>query len=70
MTGEVKRILSNRAYGFITGEDTDYFFHKSDYEDLWLDLVDDLDKKEVVKVDFEVEKTSKGLRARKVMRVY
>jgi|OpeIllAssembly_1097287.scaffolds.fasta_scaffold63785_4 cold shock CspA family protein len=70
MTGEVKRIIVTKAYGFIVAEDKDYFFHKADYEDLWTDLVDDLEQRQTIKVEFEPKKTDKGLRATKVSRLY
>lgn len=70
MTGEVKRIIVTKAYGFIIADNNDYFFHKADYEDLWTDLVDDLEQRQTIRVEFEPDKTDKGLRARKVNRLY
>ncbi len=39
MTGKIKKLIPERAFGFITGEDgKDYFFHRSEaigFEDLY-----------------------------------
>lgn len=70
MNGVVKRVIASKAYGFILADNEDYFFHKADYNDLWMDLVDDVERKEEVKVEFEPIKTDKGLRAKNVVRVY
>jgi CspA family cold shock protein len=62
-TGTVKKLVSERGFGFITGDDgKDYFFHRSS-------LVPPLDFDRLVggeKVQFEIEPDPKGARARNV----
>ena len=62
-TGTVKKVVSDRGFGFITGEDgKDYFFHR-DGLDRSLDF-DRLVGGE--KVDFDVEASPRGPRAVRV----
>jgi len=63
MTGKIKTIVSDRGFGFITGEDTvDYFFHDSSLVDVQLDELDRGDS-----VSFDVAPPgSKGPRAANV----
>lgn len=62
-TGTVKKVVSDRGFGFITAEDgKDYFFHR-DGLDSSLDF-DRLAGGE--KVTFEVEASPRGPRATKV----
>ena len=62
-TGTVKKLVSDRGFGFITGEDgKEYFFHRSA-------LAPTLDFDRLVggeKVQFEIERDPKGARARDV----
>jgi CspA family cold shock protein len=59
-TGTIKKVVSDRGFGFITAEDgKDYFFHR-DGLDRSLDF-DRLMGGE--KVEFEVEQSPKGPRA-------
>jgi cold shock CspA family protein len=59
-----------KSFGFVTGEDKqDYFFHRTDFNGFYDDLVVDLEKKQVIKVTFEPASTDKGLRARNVTRI-
>lgn len=70
MNGTVTRVVIQKAFGFITGEDKqDYFFHRTDFNGFFDDLVKDLEKKRVIKVTFEPASTEKGLRANQVTRV-
>ncbi len=70
MTGTVTRVVTMKSFGFVTGEDKqDYFFHRTDFNGFYDDLVVDLEKKQVIKVTFEPASTDKGLRARNVTRV-
>ncbi|HET7200446.1 MAG TPA: cold shock domain-containing protein [Burkholderiales bacterium] len=59
-TGTVKKLISERGFGFITAEDgKDYFFHKDG-------LASSMDFDRLVggeSVQFEVESGPKGLRA-------
>ena len=63
-TGIVKKLVSDRGFGFITAEDgKDYFFHRDG-------LDSSLDFDRLVggeKVSFEVESSPRGPRAVKVM---
>jgi cold shock protein len=62
-TGTIKKIVSDRGFGFITGEDgKDYFFHR-DGLDRSLDF-DRLMGGE--SVTFEIETSPKGPRAAKI----
>ena len=64
-TGTIKKIVADRGFGFITGDDgTDYFFHR-DGLDASLDF-DRLSGGE--KVEFEIESSPRGPRASKVAR--
>lgn len=62
-TGTVKKIVSDRGFGFITADDgKDYFFHRDG-----LDRALDFDR--LVggeKVSFEIEASPRGPRASKV----
>jgi cold shock protein len=65
-TGTIKKVVSDRGFGFITAEDgKDYFFHRSG-------LTASLDFDRLVggeKVEFEVEQSPKGVRAKNVQSV-
>jgi cold shock CspA family protein len=64
MKGTIHKILNDKMYGFIRGEDNqDYFFHKSDMNGSHFD---DLSGSERIVVDFEPIQTPRGLRARTV----
>ncbi len=62
-TGTVKKLVSERGFGFITSDDgKDYFFHRSV-------LAPSLDFDRIStgeKVRFEIEQDPKGARARNV----
>jgi cold shock protein len=58
--GTIKKVVSDRGFGFIASEDgTEYFFHRSA-----VDVFDSLQGGE--RVTFEVESSPKGPRAAKV----
>lgn len=62
-TGTIKKVVSDRGFGFITGEDgKDYFFHR-DAMDATMDF-DQLRGGE--KVEFDIESSPRGPRAGKV----
>jgi cold shock protein len=62
-TGRIKKVVSDRGFGFITADDSkDYFFHR-DGLDRSLDF-DRLVGGEAV--TFEIESSPKGARARNV----
>jgi CspA family cold shock protein len=63
-TGTVKKVVAERGFGFITGDDDgrDYFFHRSA-------VAASLDFDRMAggeKVRFEIEQDAKGPRARNV----
>jgi CspA family cold shock protein len=62
-TGTIKKVISERGFGFITAEDAkEYFFHRAG-------LDSSLDFDRLVggeKVEFEIEQSPKGPRAAKV----
>jgi len=62
-TGTIKKVVSDRGFGFITGEDAkEYFFHRGGL-DSSLDF-DRLNGSE--KVEFDIEQSPKGPRAVRV----
>jgi CspA family cold shock protein len=62
-TGIVKKLVSERGFGFITADDAkDYFFHRSA-------LTDQLNFDQLVggeRVEFDIEQDPKGVRAANV----
>ncbi len=68
MTGVIKKLVSDKMYGFIKTDRADYFFHKEDFDGHWLDLIEDYNNDRVIEVEFEPSRTSKGLRAVEVHR--
>jgi cold shock protein len=62
-TGTIKKLVSDRGFGFITGEDgKDYFFHRDG-------LAASLDFDRLMggeKVQFDIESSPKGARAKNV----
>ena len=60
-TGTIKKLVSERGFGFITAEDGhDYFFHRSGVQSDFDRLIGG------EKVNFEVEASPKGPRAKDV----
>lgn len=58
--GTIKKVVSDRGFGFIASDDgTEYFFHRSG-----IDMFDSLQGGE--RVTFEIESSPKGPRAAKV----
>ena len=61
MTGTIKRIVRDRRFGFIRGNDgQEWFFHRSGVHDTFDTLT------EGEKVEFDEEPSTKGPRATKV----
>ncbi len=62
-TGTIKKVVSDRGFGFITADDAkEYFFHRNS-------LDSSLDFDRLVggeKVEFEIEQSPKGPRANRV----
>ena len=63
LTGNVKKVVSERGFGFIRGDDgEEYFFHRSGLDSsLEFDRLADGER-----VSFDVERSDKGPRARQV----
>jgi CspA family cold shock protein len=62
MEGTIKRLIRDRGFGFIRAEDgQEVFFHRSALQDLDFDGLHEGDK-----VEFELERGNKGLRAVRV----
>ena len=63
LTGNVKKVVSDRGFGFITGDDGhEYFFHRSG-----VDSTLDFDRLAGGEhVSFDLEQSEKGPRARAV----
>jgi len=58
-TGTIKKIVSERGFGFISDTDgRELFFHRSSIVDAQFDTL-----KETQKVEFEIEESPKGPRA-------
>lgn len=61
MRGVVKRVVAERGFGFIQGQDgADYFFHRSAVEGAFGDLEEDAE------IEFEPSTGPKGPRAARV----
>jgi len=70
MNGTVKSITPKRGYGFIWGDDdSEYFFHKDDFNGFWTDLEADFENEHSIKVSFDPGSGAKGPRANNVSRV-
>ena len=63
MTGTIKRLNTEKGFGFITpdGEDKDVFFHSSSLVEVTFDQLHEGDK-----VSFDTEQSEKGPRAANV----
>jgi CspA family cold shock protein len=58
-TGEIKRVVRDRGFGFISDNDgRELFFHQSSVESIGFDTL-----REGQKVEFDVETSTKGPRA-------
>lgn len=68
MTGFVAKIVKDKGFGFIHGEDgKEYFFHRSGFRGHWQDLETDFEQKRVP-VTFSVTASDRGPRADNVDR--
>lgn len=69
MEGFVMRLMGDKGFGFIKGDDNkDYFFHRSSFHGFFDDLVMDFGANRKIKVTFNTVKSDKGPRADNVMR--
>jgi cold shock CspA family protein len=70
MKGKVIKLVLERRFGFIEGEDgKEYFFHKDDLNGFFEDLAEDMMKGRKVDVTFTIVPSPKGPRAAEVTRV-
>jgi cold shock CspA family protein len=72
MTGEIKRLVENRYFGFIKDNMSgkEYFFHREDFKGHWNDLVNDVEDKTIsIPVSFDPAESPKGPRATNVRRL-
>ena len=65
MKGTIKRIISDKGYGFITveGEEKDLFFHRTTVSGEFDDL------REGDEIEFDIEETDRGTQATNVTTV-
>jgi cold shock CspA family protein len=69
MNGTVKNVNGQKGYGFIRENGgKEYFFHRSDFNGFFDDLVHDWEEKRTIHVTFEIVPSPKGLRAANVTR--
>ena len=62
MKGEIKRVIRDRGFGFISAEDgKEIFFHRSALQGIDFDALEEGNS-----VEFNVEKGPKGLRAESI----
>ena len=61
MTGIIKKIVSDKGYGFIKTDETDYFFHYTALVDVKFD-----DLREGMKVSFDSDTKNGKVRAKDV----
>lgn len=72
MKGVVSKVLEEKHFGFIRGQDgREYFFHKTDLQGFFDDLVEDFSRggNPYIAVTFEVVPSLKGPRAGNVVRL-
>ncbi len=65
MKGNIKRMISDKGYGFITveGEEKDLFFHRTGVQGEFDDL------NEGDEVEFDLEETDRGTQANNVNKI-
>lgn len=70
MKGKVIKLVLERNFGFVEGEDKkEYFFHKDDFNGFFKDLAEDMMAGRSVDVTFQIVPSQKGPRASEVTRV-
>jgi len=71
MNGKIVRLMSDKGYGFIKGDDgKEYFFHRADFQEDFESLCMDVERGQKVDVVFESVPSPKGPRAGEVIRNY
>ena len=71
MNGIIVRVIKDKKFGFIRGEDGgDYFFHTSDFNGFFEDLIIDFEESPTsIRVTFDASQSDKGPRAKNVTRL-
>jgi cold shock CspA family protein len=71
MTGQVKKLVADKNFGFIVAEDhREYFFHRQSFRGDWDELTNDMnDSNPKIFVEFEESEGPKGPRAENVERL-
>jgi len=69
MTGQIIKILPDKGYGFIESSGIEYFFHKSDFNGHWFDLINDYGQSKRIPVNFVTKSSDRGPRAAQVTRL-
>ena len=69
MEGTIVRLMSQKRFGFIRGNDNkDYFFHAQEFNGFFDDLITDFEKIGRIEVTFDGVNSEKGPRASNVTR--
>jgi cold shock CspA family protein len=70
MNGHVVKVLPDKNFGFIKAMGKEFFFHRSDFNGHWEDLVSDFQRQnpQTIKVTFDEAESLKGPRAANVRR--
>lgn len=70
MEGTIVRMPTDKQFAFVRDENkVEYFFHKSDFNGHWLDLIYDYNRNMKIGVTFDPVNSPKGPRAENVTRV-
>jgi cold shock CspA family protein len=70
MEGLVVKAFADKRFGFIrAGDKKEYFFHQSDFNGHWDDLVQDIDSGRQIQVTFDIVPSPKGPRGSGVTRI-
>lgn len=68
--GRVVRLPEGKQFGFIqNAENQDVFFHRDDFNGHWNDLLKDFRKGVIIKMQYDENRATKGLRATEVRRL-
>jgi cold shock protein len=70
MKGSVKKIILDKGFGFIQGEDgNEYFFHRSGFNGYFDELARDYHGNIPINVEFDALNPPKGPRAENIFRM-
>jgi len=67
MKGTIKSV-NQKGFGFVKSGEGEYFFHRSDFNGFWNDLMEDKSKHKIIEVEFDVVESNRGPRANNVKR--